>query len=143
MIFDAQGKFSAAQAVTATAVSFNSIDLLAAGIPYGSSAAQNRALGLFDIPLLIQVVENFNTLTSLTFSVETDDNSAFSSATTVATTPAIPLAQLVAGYQASFDRIPRKVVERHIRLRYTVIGTNPTLGKITAGIVASVQSNPV
>ncbi|WP_407027116.1 phage major capsid protein, partial [Cronobacter sakazakii] len=34
-----------------------------------------------DVPLLIQVVEGFNNLTSLTVAVQTDDNAAFSSPT--------------------------------------------------------------
>lgn len=144
MIFDAQTKFSAAQAVTATAVSTNVIDLGAAGIPYGGSVALTRDFGVTDkIPLAIQVVANFATLTSLTVSVETDDNEAFSSATTVATTPAIPVAQLVAGYQFTIDDIPFRTRERYVRLRYTVGGSNATAGAITAGVVTALQRNPL
>lgn len=143
MIFDKQTQFSAAQAITATAASTNVIDLLAAGIPYGDDAALSRDQGLFDIPLLIQVVTAFDNLTSLVVAVQTDDNSAFSSPTTVVSSPAIPLASLTSGYQFVFDRIPRKTSERYIRLHYTVAGTAPTAGAVTAGVVASVQANPI
>lgn len=143
MIFDKQTQFSAAQAITATAASTNVIDLLAAGIPYGDDAALTRDQGLFDIPLLIQVVTTFDNLTTLVAAVQTDDNSSFSSPTTVVSSPAIPLASLTAGYQFVFDRIPRKTSERYIRLHYTVAGTAPTAGAVTAGVVASVQANPI
>jgi hypothetical protein len=69
MLLDQQALFSEAQAITATAASTNVIDT-------GSS----KDVGKYgDIPLLIQVVEAFNTLTSLTVTVQTDDNSSFSS----------------------------------------------------------------
>ncbi|HHY0854094.1 TPA: Bbp16 family capsid cement protein, partial [Raoultella ornithinolytica] len=92
-----------------------------------------------DIPLLIQVVESFNTLTSLTVTVQTDDNSAFSSATDVLSLT-IPLASLVQGYKSPVITLPMKL-ERYIRLNYTVTGTAPTAGKVTAGITGGVQTN--
>ncbi|WP_374387080.1 Bbp16 family capsid cement protein [Brevundimonas sp.] len=143
MIFDAQTRFSNAQAVTSTAASTNTIDLLAAGIPYGASAAVARDQGVFGIPLHIQVVESFATLTSLTVSVQTDDNDAFSSATTVIATQAIPAADLTAGYVFNIGEIPLKTRERYLRLNYTVAGSSATAGKITAGIVAASQRNPL
>lgn len=146
MIYDTQTRFSNAQAVTATAASTNSIDLLAAGIPYGHTAAVTRDLGVNSgegAALDIRVVTAFATLTSLKVSVETDDNSAFSSATTILETEAIPAASLVAGYVFNIDRIPFRTRERHIRLKYTVAGSDATAGAITAGIVAASQRNPI
>lgn len=129
MLLDQQAIFSSAQAITATAVSTNVIDT-------GSS----RDVGKYgQIPMLIQVVEAFNTLTSLTVTVQTDDNSAFSSATDVLTM-VIPLASLVVGYKSPVIVLPMKM-ERYIRLNYTVTGTAPTTGKVTAGIVGGVQTN--
>ena len=56
MLLDQQALFSAAQAITATAASTNVID-----------TGSNKDVGKYgDIPLLIQVVEGFNNLTSLT-----------------------------------------------------------------------------
>jgi hypothetical protein len=143
MIFDAQSRFSNAQAITATAASTDVIDLGAAGIPYGHTAALRRDLGVHQIPLHIQVVENFATLTSLVVSVQTDDNSSFSSATTILASQAIPVASLVAGYVFNIDDLPLQTSERYVRLNYTVAGSNATAGKITGGIVAASQRNPL
>ncbi|EOG7781606.1 TPA: hypothetical protein SHS77_005611 [Raoultella planticola] len=129
MLLDQQALFSAAQAITATAASTNVID-----------TGSNKDVGKYgDIPLLIQVVESFNTLTSLTVTVQTDDNSAFSSATDVLSLT-IPLASLVQGYKSPVITLPMKI-ERYIRLNYTVTGTAPTAGKVTAGITGGVQTN--
>ncbi|HBY9794577.1 TPA: hypothetical protein MJA66_06470 [Klebsiella pneumoniae] len=129
MLLDQQALFSAAQAITATAASTNVID-----------TGSNKDVGKYgDIPLLIQVVEGFNNLTSLTVTVQTDDNSAFSSAADVLSMT-IPLASLVLGYKSPVITLPMKM-ERYIRLKYTVTGTAPTTGKVTAGITGGVQTN--
>ena len=129
MLLDQQALFSAAQAITATAASTNVID-----------TGSNKDVGKYgDIPLLIQVVEGFNNLTSLTVTVPTDDNSAFSSAADVLSMT-IPLASLVLGYKSPVITLPMKM-ERYIRLNYTVTGTAPTTGKVTAGITGGVQTN--
>ncbi|MFW7818299.1 Bbp16 family capsid cement protein [Klebsiella pneumoniae] len=129
MLLDQQALFSAAQAIMATAASTNVID-----------TGSNKDVGKYgDIPLLIQVVEGFNNLTSLTVTVQTDDNSAFSSAADVLSMT-IPLASLVLGYKSPIITLPMKM-ERYIRLNYTVTGTAPTTGKVTAGITGGVQTN--
>lgn len=129
MLLDQQALFSAAQAITATAASTNVID-----------TGSNKDVGKYgDIPLLIQVVEGFNNLTSLTVTVQTDDNSAFSSAADVLSMT-IPLASLVLGFKSPVITLPMKM-ERYIRLNYTVTGTAPTTGKVTAGITGGVQTN--
>lgn len=139
MIFDAQTRFSNAQAVTASAASTNVIDLGAAGTPFGDNSAIARDQGIMQIPLRIQVTEAFATLTSLKVAVQVDDNSAFSSAVTVLETEAIVAASLVAGYQFNIDSFPLKTNERYVRLYYTVAGSDATAGKITAGVVAANQ----
>ena len=129
MLLDQQALFSAAQAITATAASTNVID-----------TGSNKDVGKYgDIPLLIQVVEGFNNLTSLTVTVQTDDNSAFSSAADVLSMT-IPLASLVLGYKSPVITLPMKM-ERYIRLNYTVTGTAPTTGKVSAGITGGMQTN--
>lgn len=141
MIMDATGLFSDGQAITATAASTNLIDLGATGTPYGGTALV-RDIGFGNrVPLVCTVTQSFNTLTSLTISIETDDNAGFSSATTVWTSPAYTLAQLATGAKYLLpDNLPPGVNERYVRLKYTVGGSNPTLGKITAGVVAARQS---
>ena len=64
---------------------------------------------------------------------------AFSSARSLYSV-VVPLADLKLGYQTPVITLPQKT-ERFLRLNYTVTGTAPTLGKVTAGIVAGVQTN--
>ncbi len=129
MILDNQTLLSDAQAITADAGSTNQIDLSprASGVIRDIGPGQN-------VPLLIQVVEAFNNLTSLVVSVQVDEDSAFGSPTTVVSTAAIPLAQLVAGYAFNLAYVPRLSNERYMRLFYDITGTAPTTGKITAGV---------
>lgn len=132
MIMDKTLLFSENQAITGTAASTNVVDL----------GAARAMLGGQEIPLAITVTEAFNTLTSLTITVETDDADTFGSATTVYTTPAIPLADLTKGKKLHPPfRLPLAIKERYVRLKYTVTGANPTTGKITAGVVAGLQAD--
>lgn len=142
MMLDANTLFSDDQAVTATAASTNYMDLKAANTPPGGSATLGHKIGgALDIPLLVQVTTAFATLTSLTISIETDDNASFSSAKTVASTHAIPVADLVAGYIAPLVVIPHTVAEQYVRLKYTVGGSNATAGAIKAAVVTGIQTN--
>ena len=139
MILSAQQLFSDDQAITATAVSTNVIDLGAAGTPYGAAAALNHDVGKgTKIPLLVQVTAAFNTLTSLTIGIETGATTALG---TVIFTQSILLADLVAGKQLAYDVLPNQLTEQYLGIRYTVVGTNPTLGNITAGVAFGVQTN--
>lgn len=143
MIIDNTLVLSDHQAVTATAVSTNIWNLQAQGTPYGWISAYGRDAGegYMDIPLLIEVTEAFATLTSLTISVETDDNAGFASATTIYTGAAIPVASLVVGYKFALQDVPKGVNEQYVRLRYTVTGSNATTGKIFAAVTAGNQTN--
>lgn len=142
MIFDNTLLFSSGQAITATAASTNSIDFGATGTPVGGVALTRDIGAGQEIEISVLVTEAFATLTSLTVSIETDDNSSFSSAATVYTSPAIPVATLVAGYQFKTPaHFSLGTNERYARLKYTVAGSNATTGKITAGVVAARQSN--
>lgn len=135
MIFDAQSLFSDAQAITGDAPSTNTIDLGVPGTPKHAKGPITQDIGkAHAIPLRIQVVEGFNNLTSLNIEMETDSDVAFGSAKTV-TTISVPLADLEAGYVAPMVYVPRGVDARYVRLNYDVVGTAPTTGKITAGLV--------
>ncbi|WP_292229325.1 Bbp16 family capsid cement protein [Brevundimonas sp.] len=144
MIFDKTLQYSAAQAVTATAASTNVIDHLAAGIPYGSSVPLTRDLGVGpEVPLLVQVVEAFAGATTVQVSYQTSDAENFGSGVdTVVSSGAVPVADLKPGFQFAIDQIPYKARKRYSRLNFTVAGAG-TAGKITAGIVAAVQKNPL
>lgn len=143
MIMDMTGLLSNAQAIVASAASTNVKDLGATGTPYGAPSALRRDIGPGkSVPLFVGVVESFNNLTSLTISIQTDDNEAFSSPTTVWTSPAYTLAQLATGAKYLLpDEYPVGTNERFVRLYYTIAGTAPTLGKITAGEVMARQTS--
>jgi hypothetical protein len=143
MLIDRQSLFSDAQAITATAFSTNVIDLLKTGRVYGTTANLKRDIGRSThIPLLIQVVEAFNTLTSLQVEIQCCALEDFSAGVkTVDVSPAAALALLQPGYRFLPDHLPRGLDERYVRLRYVVTGTNPTTGRITAAIVAGAQTN--
>lgn len=143
MIFSNEDIFSDDQAITATAISENVIDLGVRGTPYDAAAALNGDFGKgTPVPFLCQVTETFATLTSLTITLETADNAALSSgAVVVYSTGAIAAATLVQGYQVPLQVMPEKITKRYLGLRYTVGGSNATAGKITAAIVAARQTN--
>lgn len=142
MILDANLILSEAQAVTATAISENVIRVPDSGTVYGEAAAISRNLGPGEeIPFLMQVTEDFATLTSLTITIETSDNANLSSSTVLASSGAIAAASLVAGYRPSFTRVmPDGVLSDYIGLRYTVAGSNATTGKITAALGTEVNT---
>lgn len=143
MIFSMNQLFSNDQAITATAVSTNVIDLGLPGTPVYGKAALKQDIGKgTPIPILVQVTEAFNTLTSLTISIETSANADMSSAK-VLESQVIALADLTLGKQHSVQVVPVGVDRRYMAIRYTVTGTAPTLGKVTAGITMGNQTNIV
>jgi len=139
MILSAQALFSDDQAITASADSTNVVDLGVAGTPYGAAAALNRDVGKgAGIPILVQVTEDFATLTSLTINISTGATTALG--TTIAS-QTIAVADLVAGKQMSIVVLPNDISERYLGIEYAVTGSNATAGKITAGITMGVQTN--
>ncbi len=141
MILDKENELSAKQAITATAPSTDQIDLGVPGTPVKSAVALIRDIGPGNpIPLLIQVTEDFDNLTSLTIDVQTDSDVAFGSPTIVET-QTILAADLLAGKQANIQFVPIHTEERYCRLNYTVNGSSPTQGQISAGVSAGNESN--
>ncbi len=144
MIFDRTLLLSDAQAITGDAASTNVIDLLATGTAYGHAAALVKDVGKGQkINLHIQVVETFNTLTSLAIQVQTCAAENFGSGVKTVVSETINLADLVAGKTSNILAVPAGVDMRYLRLYYDVTGTAPTAGKITAGVVAASQTNGV
>lgn len=143
MLTDKNTMFSEDQAITASAASTNSLDLGALGqVSYdpgtGKPQLQHRVGNGRDIGLLIQVVEDFATLTSLKIAIESDDNPAFSSAKEVIA-QTVAVAELKQGFKPSFRELPI-IKERYVRINYTVNGANATAGKITAGLARAVDA---
>jgi len=146
MILDALLRFSNAQAITATAVSDNVIDLgITSGIPSSANGGGARDIGVGDDPamkLLVQVGTAFATLTSLTVALQVaiDDGTGNpASFSTWWTSPAVAVASLVAGARLLDMDMPRPpqgiAVPRYLRLNYTVGGSNATAGTLNSYIV--------
>lgn len=141
MIFNKDELFSDDQAITGDANSTNVIDLGAPGTPYGAAAALNNDKGKgTPIPILIQVTEAFNTLTSLTIQIVVSAATNLSSPRVLAT-QTILLADLIVGKQTFVQVLPVGAGLRYLGIIYDVNGTDPTLGKITAGITMGNQTN--
>ena len=130
MLYSKEDLFSDNQAITADAASTNIIDL-------AQGQLKEVAYGT-PIPLRIQVTQSFTGATTVEIKVQTDDNTSFSSPTTLATTGAIANDTLKAGYVAPINFVPRGN-DRYMRIYYDVTvgsGASISAGKITAGIVA-------
>ena len=131
MIMDKQLMMSDAQAITATAVSTNVIDLGAAGVAEGHP-----------LRVLAQVVTDFATLTSLQCDVQTSVDAAFSSPVVLqGDSLALASSGLVAGEKFTLGTLSGNKVLRYIRLNYTVTGSNATAGAIDATLVLDDQTN--
>ena len=115
MIFDKTLQFSTDQALTATAASTDHLDL-----------GSDRDVGP-GTPLWLVVVSKVapgGTSPTIAISVETDDNSSFSSAATPLAGPTIAGASFGVGVMAV---IPWPFTnERYNRVKYTLGGTSPT-----------------
>lgn len=134
MILDMQTLFSDKQAITATGPSTNVVDLGATGtVPHSASALVRNVGRGTNIPLLVQVTEAFTNLTSLTVAIQQAADEAFTSPTTL-TTQTIVLADLKPGRRFAHRVVPDGTSGRYLRLLYTVTGTAPTAGRITAGM---------
>lgn len=125
MIFDKETMFSDDQAVTVSAASTN---VLKAQSVAGKDSGPGEC-----VDLLAQVTTTFAGGTSIAASVQTDDDEAFGSATTLVTTPAVAAASLVAGYKFALQ-LPKAGLKKFVRVYYTVVGTM-TAGKITAALI--------
>lgn len=117
MILDAHNLFSDAQALTATAASTNLIDL---------GADNNVGIGEPMVVVLQLDVAADDTTGDETYSValQTDDNSSFSSATSVGS--ATITRGDAAGTRYVISVPPSTSLERYVRVYYTLAGTTPT-----------------
>jgi hypothetical protein len=76
---------------------------------------------------------------TMTLSLETDDNTAFSSATTAQTIGTFAALAAI-GTRLVAKLQPDVIVERYLRLKYTVANGNLTTGKFTAGLCHDIQA---
>lgn len=119
MILDSQNLFSDAQALTASGASTNLIDLGADGnIGIGESMA---------IVVVVDVAADGTTTDeTYVFDIQTDDNTAFSSAATI-TSRSIGYATLTAGSKHILSIPPDTRMERYVRVYATLGGTTPSI----------------
>lgn len=135
MILDKTLTFAEDQAITATAISENVIAFPDNGTVVYEAAAVVRNLGAGnELPLMIQVTEDFATLTSLTITLETSAAAGLTSSTVLFSTPAIPAASLIAGYKVPIRWLPNGTLLKYLGLRFTVAGSSATAGTITAAL---------
>ena len=141
MILDLESMFTDDQALTATAVSTNLLDLGATGTPPLSSTALTRDIGPgTPIEVLIQLtVASGGTSPTLIVTMEMDTVVGFSSATVIATSAT--LTGGLVGARLSITYVPDGATERFLRLNYTLAGTSPTY-TVTSGLVMGRQTRP-
>ncbi len=130
------------QAVTSTAISENVILWNETGKATLEAGQIVRNIGSgTPVPILMQVVEDFATLTSLTITLETSEAAALTSSTVLASSGAIPVARLIAGFRPTFTRfMPDGTMLDYFGLRFTVNGTTATAGRMSAAVATEVNS---
>jgi len=142
MILDRTGLLSENQAVTATTASTNVIDLGTPATPYGATSPIRRDIGRGEgQPFFVGVTEAFNNATSITIAIQTDTTAAFSAPDTVYSQTYVLADLTPSARHLGPDWFPVGANKQFVRMLYTVTGTAPTTGRITAGTVMSRQTN--
>jgi hypothetical protein len=126
-----------AQAITATANSTNVLDTRQSGLP----ALEDLGVGYPTVWLIVNVVQAFNTLTSLKIDLVSDSASSLASSPVTHFSKTILLAGLTAGAQVVRVQIPSDLYKEFMGLIYTVAGTNPTTGSLFAFLTMDPQVN--
>jgi hypothetical protein len=139
MIIDNSLVLSDNQAITASASSTNVIDMGAMGTTAYNDQLLQQHLGRgMKVPLLVQVTEDFATLTSLTITLrQSSANNMASPDSLISQT--IPVAKLKKGFKLNIDKLPAEITKRYVDLSYTVTGSDATAGKVFASIVSAVE----
>ena len=150
MMLDTQSLFSGTiaadgtrtpQAITATAISTNVIDLRSggsSGLALADEGINGANGGMF---LVISTAQAFNNLTSLTITLESDSAAGLATAPVVHYSKTILLAALTANTTLIRVPIPSDDYKRFLGVRYTVTGTAPTTGTVNAALVFDINRN--
>lgn len=132
MYVDAQTLFSDGQDVTSTAASTNYID---------QGVAQDLGTGR-DVYVVVQcdtTMDDSGDDSTLEVTVETDDNTSFSSATTAQTIGTFA-ATSAAGTKLIAKLQPEAITERYVRLKYTTANGDLSAGAFTAFLTTDIES---
>lgn len=126
MILDRQNRFSGAQAITASAVSEDVIDL---------SEARDIGAGenLFLLVVVTTAFTDAGSDSTLQVDLQTDDNEAFASPTVLRSLGVFPALSAIGS--RFLVRLDPAAFERYIRLNYTVANGNFTTAAVTAAIL--------
>ena len=134
---DRENLYSNDQAITATAASTDIID-------HGDDDSKIQSFREVGGKSTIQafVTESFNTCDGLTIALQSCAAEGFGSGVVTHRSVLKARTALVAGAPIEIGDLPNDLLQ-YSRLYYTVSGSNPTLGKIHAGIVVDKQTNGV
>ena len=141
-MLDAQTRLCNNQSIAAaagTVVSENTIDLALTGA-VGTDDAGNTIYSdpgrSPKVELLCQITETVTSGGAATVQAQLITSAAdnLSSPTVIASTAAIALASLVAGYQFRLE-IPPGLAQRYLGVQFVIATATTTAGKVTAGIV--------
>ena len=132
MFIDKLLQVSAAQVVTATAVSTDVID-------FGQASPDIGIVGPGGLYMVVTVSEAAAAAGAATVTISVQDSADNSSFADVAVTAAIPKASLPAGAQVVIP-MPTKM-RRYCRVNYAIATGPLTAGKFSAQVVAGFQQN--
>ena len=136
MILDKMQMFSEDQDLAQTASTYYSTNVIDLG-----DAAKGEGE---PIEVLIQVTEAFTSTGAATLVIvlQTDSVEAMSSPTAIFTSATLALATIaVVGYKATIRVLPNDC-EQYLRIAYTIGTATTTAGKISAGLVRNIPTNP-
>lgn len=149
MILDLQTMFSGSvasdgtktgQAVTATAISTNVLDLRNASTP--ALADEGMSGPETWLTIMCLVAATAAGAATVTFSLESDSTADLATSPTVHwTSPAIGKATLIAGYVVARIQLPSDDYERYLGVRYTVATGPLTAGTFHAFLTPDMQRN--
>lgn len=145
MMFDKETLLSNAQApTTGTTVSTNSYDLGAAGTVPGLGGTVPYDVGKGKmVEVDVQVTTTCTSGGSNTTKAQliTSASADLSTPTVIASSEAIAVATLIAGYRFRLRGITQGVTQRYLGVQYVIATADLTAGAFTAGVILDVQSN--
>jgi hypothetical protein len=141
MYVDKQAEFSDSQAVTATAISTNVMDLVSNAS--GKNPIRDIGTGQ-DVYLVVQTAvaaTDAGNDATLAVTLESDDNVALTSATTHFSTGALAFAAFSpAGTVIAAIKLPSGNYERYLGVRYTVAAGPLTAGQFDAFLTTDINA---